>query len=448
VTLRETAAGVARKLRDAGHEALFAGGCVRDRLRGEEPKDYDIATAATPEQVLGLFPRTIPVGAAFGVVLVLEHGERFEVATFRDDIGIGDGRHPVEVRFSDARADALRRDFTVNGMFEDPETGEVIDHVGGRADLAARRVRAIGDPALRFREDHLRLLRAVRFATVLDFRVEAATMAAVRDGAADLRTVSPDRVRHELTAILLSGRGGRGVGLLAEAGLLEIILPEVAALDGVEQPPAFHPEGDVLTHTRMMLDDCEGCDLVVALAVLLHDIGKAPTATVNEKGRIAFPNHAPLGAEMATAVLRRLNYPGKVVGRVERLIARHMDWKNLPQMREAKRRRFLLQEDFDLHLRLHAIDCAASHGDLAIHEYAEAQLRELEREPPPMRPLIDGHGLSDLGFVPGPAFGTILDALLDAQLEGAVATAAEARRFVIERFAPPDGHPIAGDSAR
>jgi poly(A) polymerase len=448
VTLRETAAEVARTLRAAGHEALFAGGCVRDRLRGVPPKDYDIATSARPEQVQALFPRTIPVGAAFGVILVLEAERRFEVATFRDDVGIGDGRHPAAVRFANARRDALRRDFTVNGLFEDPETGAVIDHVGGRDDLVARRIRAIGDPVLRFREDRLRLLRAIRFATVLDFRVEPATMAALRDQAVGLRTVSAERIQHELTAILLSGRGGRGLGLLAEAGLLQVILPEVAALDGVAQPPVFHPEGDVFTHTRMMLDDCRACDLEVALAVLLHDIAKAPTATVNEKGRIAFPNHAPLGATMAADVLRRLRYPGRIIERVGDLIARHMDWKNLPQMRPAKRRRFLLQEDFDRHLRLHEIDCRASHGDLAIHEYALEQRRTLDREPPPVRPLIDGHGLRELGYAPGPAFGVILEALLDAQLEGTVSSVEEARRFVVARFSPPDGRPIAGGRRR
>ncbi|HEX5136824.1 MAG TPA: CCA tRNA nucleotidyltransferase [Planctomycetota bacterium] len=430
---REIATSVARRLFWAGHEALFAGGCVRDRLRGVAPKDFDIATSARPEEVRALFPKTLPVGVAFGVVLVIEEGEQVEVATFREDLGIADGRHPAQVRFADARADALRRDFTINGMFEDPETGRVLDYVGGEADLRARTVRAIGDPALRFREDRLRMLRAVRFATVLDFRIERATLRAVRDAAPAIAEVSAERIRDELSKILVSGRGGRGLGLLFDTGLLAAILPEVAALDGVPQPPRFHPEGDVLTHTRMLLDGVRGGGEEVALAALLHDVGKAPTLEMKQ-GRPAFPGHAQAGAGMAEGILRRLRYPNRVVEQVTDLVDRHMDWPQLKNMREAKRRRLLLRDDLPLHMELHRLDCAACHGDLAVHAYALEERKRLEAEPPPVRPLLTGDDLIGMGFAPGPPFKAMLEAIVDAQLEGAVRNADEARAFVRARF--------------
>ena len=427
--MRDAALAIARRLRANGHEALFAGGCVRDRLLGKAPKDYDLATSARPEEVSALFEDTVAVGAVFGVVLV----DQVEVATFREDLGIADGRHPAQVRFADARADARRRDFTVNGMFEDPETGEVLDFVGGRADLAARVVRAIGDPALRFREDRLRLLRAVRFATVLDFRIERETLRAVRDAASSIGDVSAERVRDELSRILRSGRGGRGLGLLLDTGLLERILPEVAALDAVPQPARYHPEGDVLTHTRMLLDGYREGGEEVALAALLHDVGKPPTLEMKE-GRPAFPRHAQVGAAMAGDILRRLRYPNRVVDEVVDLVDRHMDWPQLKQMREAKRRRLLLREDLPLHMELHRLDCEACHGDTSIHAYALEERRRLEAEPPPTKPLLTGRDLIGMGFAPGPAFKAMLEAIVDAQLEGSVRDAEEARAFVKARY--------------
>jgi len=427
--VRDAALAIARRLRANGHEALFAGGCVRDRLLGKAPKDYDLATSARPEEVSALFEDTVAVGAVFGVVLV----DQVEVATFREDLGIADGRHPAQVRFADARADARRRDFTVNGMFEDPETGEVLDFVGGRADLAARVVRAIGDPALRFREDRLRLLRAVRFATVLDFRIERETLRAVRDAASSIGDVSAERVRDELSRILRSGRGGRGLGLLLDTGLLERILPEVAALDAVPQPARYHPEGDVLTHTRMLLDGYREGGEEVALAALLHDVGKPPTLEMKE-GRPAFPRHAQVGAAMAGDILRRLRYPNRVVDEVVDLVDRHMDWPQLKQMREAKRRRLLLREDLPLHMELHRLDCEACHGDTSIHAYALEERRRLEAEPPPTKPLLTGRDLIGMGFAPGPAFKAMLEAIVDAQLEGSVRDAEEARAFVKARY--------------
>jgi len=445
VTERDLALRIARSLRNAGHQALFAGGCVRDHLLDQPPLDFDIATSARPEEVSALFDETVPVGARFGVILVIVEGRPFEVATFREDLGIRDGRHPVAVRYADAESDARRRDFTINGMFQDPETDVVLDFVGGRRDLEARVVRAIGDPAERFVEDRLRILRAIRFATVLDFCVEPETMAAVRAHASAIGDVSNERIRDELTKLLLSGRGGRGVGLLLEAGLLPILLPEVAALDGVPQPVRFHPEGDVLTHTRMLLDAYEGGGEALALAALLHDIGKAPTHTINDKGRHSYPNHADVGAEMATEICRRLRYPNQVVAQVHELVRRHMVWPTLPKMREAKRRRFLLQEDFESHLELHRLDVGACHKDFGIHVYATEERRKLDLEPPPVRPLLSGHDLKAMGFAPGPAFRPMLDALVDAQLEGVVLDAAGARAFFLARFQPPDGRPVAGE---
>ena len=442
---RERATRIAGRLREAGHEALFAGGSVRDALLERTPRDYDVATSATPDQVQALFERTVAVGAAFGVIMVVDGDAHVEVATFREDVGVLDGRHPKSVRYVDAKADALRRDFTINGMFEDPETGEILDFVGGRADLEARVVRSIGDPVERFREDRLRILRAVRFATVLDFTIEPRTRAAVDAHAADIAHVSAERIRDELTRILVSGRGGRGLGLLHATGLLAVILPEVAAMDGVLQPPQFHPEGDVLTHTRMLLDGLREPDEVVALAALLHDVAKPTTACINDKGRIAFPEHAPRGADMADEILRRLRYKNSVIERVHALIRRHMDWPSVPKMRPAKRKRFLMQDDFDLHLELHRLDCLACHRDLSIHEYAILERERLDAEPPPVRPVLSGRHLKTMGFEPGPAFRVMLDALLDAQLEERVEDAEDARRFILERFRPPDGRPVATD---
>ena len=446
MTERHLALRITRSLRNAGHRALFAGGCVRDHLLGQTPLDFDIATSARPEEVQALFDETVPVGAKFGVILVIVDGRPFEVATFREDLGIRDGRHPAAVRYADPESDARRRDFTINGMFQDPETGAIIDFVGGRRDLEARVVRAIGDPAKRFAEDRLRILRAIRFATVLDFRVEPGTMAAVRAHAPAIGDVSNERIRDELTKLLVSRRGGRGVGLLLEAGLLQILLPEVAALDGVPQPVRFHPEGDVLTHTRMLLDAYEGGGEALALAALLHDIGKAPTYTLNDKGRHSYPNHADVGAEMATEVCRRLRYPNQVVTQVHELVRRHMVWPTLPKMREAKRRRFLLQEDFASHLELHRLDVDACHRDFGIHAYAAEERRKLDLEPPPVRPLLSGHDLKEMGFAPGPAFRPMLDTLVDAQLEGVVTDASGARAFLLARFQPPDGRPVAGEA--
>jgi len=434
---------VARGLVAAGHRALFAGGCVRDGLRGVKPKDFDIATSATPEQVMELFPDSKPVGAAFGVVLVLLDGAACEIATFREDVGILDGRHPKEVRYTDAEEDAKRRDFTINGMFEDPLTGEILDYVGGRKDLDAKLVRSIGDPHQRFREDRLRMMRAVRFTTVLDFRLDAATADAIRADANTILQVAKERLRDELNLMLLSGHGGRGIGLMHELGLLKILLPEVAALDGVPQPAKYHPEGDVLTHTRMLCDTYRDEGLPVALACMLHDIGKATTTEIHEDGKIASPKHAAVGAQMTEAILHRFHHPNRIIDHVTELVARHMDLPTVPLMREAKRRRFFFREDFEELLELHRIDCASSHGMMDIYESMKLEWERLLAEPPPLEPLLHGRDLMELGFVPGPPFTVILKTLVDAQLEERIRNRTEAEKFVLDRFAPPDGRAIA-----
>jgi putative nucleotidyltransferase with HDIG domain len=440
--MRQAARTIARVLREAGHVALFAGGCVRDRLLGRPATDVDIATSAYPEVVESLFLKTVPVGKAFGVIRVRLDGHEVEVATFREDFGVADGRHPEEVRFSDARMDALRRDFTVNGMFEDPETEAIQDFVGGRADLDRRIIRAIGDPAARFREDRLRMLRALRFATTLDFHIDPATFRAIDP--TEIGAVSAERIRDELTHLLVCGRGGRGVGLLHECGLLEAVLPEVAAMHGCEHWSPYHPEGDVLTHTRMLLDDLREPDPALAWAALLHDIGKPVTVHWNDRGRRAFTRHEAVGAEMSEAILERLRFPKRLTEQVVELVAKHMMWPALEKMRLARQRRFLLQEDFDRHLELHRMDCEACHRDLSIHQWAAAERERLDAEPPPIRPLLRGAELIELGYLPGPLFSKILDSLVDAQLGGRVSSVEQAREYVHAHFAAQIGENIAG----
>ena len=387
-----------------------------------------------------MFERTVAVGAAFGVMIVVRGDVQVEVATFRADIGVKDGRHPESVRFTDAEEDARRRDFTINGMFEEPETGEVLDYVGGRVDLAKRLIRAIGDPRARFVEDRLRMLRAVRFATVLDFTLDPATRAAIEAESEAILEVSSERIRDELTRLLVSGRGGRGLGLLHETGLLRPILPEVEALHGCEHHSPYHPEGDVFTHTRMLLDDLREADPVLAWSALLHDIGKPPCATWTEKGhwgRLSFARHAAVGAEMSVAVLERLRFPRRTVQQVEDLVAQHMTFPSLPQMRTARQRRFLLQDGFARHLELHRLDCEACHRDLSLHTWAAGERARLDAEPPPIEPFLRGADLIAMGFEPGPLFRTMLVALEDAQLTGEVTGVAAARAFIARHYGAP-----------
>jgi poly(A) polymerase len=443
---RAAARAIAQRLRGAGHVALFCGGAVRDKLLGKEPGDVDIATSATPEETAGLFPRSVRVGAQFGTGFVPAEPHDVQVTTFRADGLYIDGRRPTGVVFSDPATDAQRRDFTVNGLFEDPETGEVTDLVGGRQDLAARLIRAIGDPAARFREDHLRILRAVRFAVQLDFAIEPATFKAVVELAPLVTSVAAERMRVELLKTLRHGRG-KALRLLHETGLLNLVLPEIEAMRGVTQPPQYHPEGDVFVHTALVLDgvDLGGVSAEDAedllMSALLHDVAKPPTRTVDPDGRIRFNGHDALGVEMGRAILERLKFPKRTFERVESLVGAHMTFPSLPQMRQAKLRRFLAQPDVELHMALHAADCGASHGDLSLLDFTRARLTELgqERKLPP--PLLTGADLISLGYAPGPSMGEILGFVRDQQLDGALTDKDEAVRRVRERWPTPPRNP-------
>ncbi len=420
MTSRAAALDLARRLTSAGHEALLAGGCVRDTLLGLEPKDHDIATSARPAEVLKLFPGSNEVGAHFGVVIVKHHGVHVEIATFRTDGSYKDGRRPESVTFSTPEEDALRRDFTVNGLFELPETGEVIDHVGGLADLKAGVLRAIGDPDARFQEDALRLLRAVRFSTTLGFVIEPTTLAAVKSHAHSLRKISVERIRDEFSKILTSPRRRHGVELLVETGLMAHIVPEFLATLGCEQPPEFHPEGDVYVHTCIMLEMLTpDAPLDLCLAVFLHDIAKPPCRSVDaDTGRIRFNGHDALGATMADAILRRLKYSNDMIAAVVPMVARHMQFMNVQQMRTAKLKRFMAEPTFSRELELHRVDCASSNGLSDNHEFLQAKEAEFDAAPLIPPPLVTGRDLIALGLMPGPRFKKILETIQTEQLEG------------------------------
>ncbi len=425
---------IINRLRAAGHQGFLVGGCVRDLLLGGTPKDYDVATDAPPGAILELFPGSGCVGAHFGVVLVREGQAQVEVATFRSDREYTDGRHPDGVHFeTDPREDALRRDFTINGLMMDPRTGEVLDYVGGRADLQHRLVRAIGDPETRFREDHLRLLRAIRFAARLRFDIEPGTFDAIRRQHAQIRTISAERIRDELIRVLTEGGARRGFELLDATGLLDELLPEVGAMKGVAQPPEFHPEGDVWVHTLLLLEKLDHATPTLALGALLHDVGKPPTFRIAE--RIRFDGHVEAGVALAEGILGRLRFSRQDTDQVEALIANHMRFKDVPQMKESTLKRFLRLPKFEEHLELHRLDCLASHGRLENYELVRRKLEELPAEQLKPPPLLTGNDLIAEGYTPGPVFSEILRAVEDAQLEGTVGTRDEALDLVRRSFA-------------
>jgi putative nucleotidyltransferase with HDIG domain len=409
-----------------GHQAYLVGGCVRDRLLGIPPKDYDIATDARPEQILTHFPRAQRVGAHFGVILVHNaRGEQVEVATFRSDRSYSDGRRPDRVEFEgDPRQDALRRDFTINSLFEDPVSGEVLDFTGGQADLSHRTIRAIGDPKRRFEEDHLRLLRAVRFAARLGFAIDPETMLVIRELAPTVRTVSPERTKSELIRILTEGFPRRGLELLDESGLLIEILPEVKRLQGVEQPPEYHPEGDVWIHTLMMLDSLRQPSATLAMGVLLHDIGKPDTFRI--AGRIRFDGHVEAGLEIAEAILGRLRFSREECDQILALVANHMRFKDVHQMRESTLKRFLRLPRFDEHLELNRVDCLCSNGHLETWTFMQAKHESLGGDEIRPARLLTGGDLIAEGYSPGPAFGKAMEEIETAQLEGIVTTREQA----------------------
>lgn len=431
---RELANSICGALRSRGFQALLVGGCVRDLLLHREPADYDVATDALPEEVLRLFPDSIGVGAQFGVVLVPRDGLKVEIATFRSDIGYSDGRHPDRVVYSRSpEEDVKRRDFTINGLLMRHDTGDVLDYVGGQADIDAGIVRAIGDPGQRFAEDKLRTLRAVRFAARFRYRIEARTFKAIRQHAGEIAQVSAERIRDELSKLLTEGAARRGFELLRETGLLQLILPEVAAFPGVQQPPEYHPEGDVWVHTLMMLEGLPaGSSPTLAWGVLLHDVGKPPTfRSARETGdRIRFDGHVEVGAKMAAAICKRLRFSTWETGQITALVSNHMRFKDVGQMRASTLKKFVRLPHFDEHLALHRLDCLASHGRLDSYEFVQQFLRETPTEQFRPARLLTGEDLMRMGYRPGPTFRTMLGALEDAQLEGVVSSREEAEDFV------------------
>ena len=440
MTSRELANSICATLRDHGYQALLVGGCVRDLLLGREPLDYDVTTDATPDQVLKLFPDGLSVGAQFGVILVYRDNLKVEVATFRSDVGYSDGRHPDRVEYARSpQADVQRRDFTINGLLMRPETGEVLDYVGGQADLKAGVLRAIGEPSRRFAEDKLRLMRAVRFAARFGFDIEPITFKAIRQHAHEATAVSAERLRDELTKLLTEGAARRGFELLDETGLLNVVLPDIAAMQGVEQPPQFHPEGDVWIHTRMMIERLPaGVSPTLAWGVLLHDVGKPPTfKSAEETGdRIRFDGHVDVGVRMAETICRKLRFSNDDTDQILALVANHMRFKDVAQMKASTLKRFMRLPRFEEHLELHRLDCLSSHGRLDSYGYIEHALAETPAEQ--IRPprLLTGDDLKALGYLPGPVFSEILESVEDAQLEGQLHSKEEALAYVRRRFAP------------
>ena len=437
--LKDFATSIVQTLRQRGFQAYLVGGCVRDLLLQREPKDYDVATDATPDQVMSIFPETYAVGAQFGVVLVPEpDGEKsrtVEVATFRSDLGYSDGRRPDEVRFSrDPREDVARRDFTINGMLLDPVTGELLDFVGGRDDLREGIVRTIGDPLRRFDEDKLRLLRAVRFAARFGYAIDAGTFAAMRQLAPQIQIVSRERVRDELTRMLTQEHARRAFLLLDESGLLREVLPEIVAMKGVEQPPEFHPEGDVFVHTLLLLENLPSpCPATLAWGALLHDVGKPATFRV-APDRIRFDDHVNVGVKIAEEICCRLRFSNDDAEQILALVDNHMRFGHVSRMKESTLKKFLRMPAFDQHMALHRADSLASHRNLSTYEFLLKKQAEIPPEKMRPVPLVTGDDLIAAGHRPGPRFREILDAVEDAQLEGRLYSREAALEFVHREF--------------
>jgi poly(A) polymerase len=439
---------ICRTLRSKGHQAYFVGGCVRDILLDREPGDYDVATDATPERVEQIFPNSLTVGAKFGVVVVVQGPEpnepqestaaTVEVATFRSDVGYSDGRHPDQVVYSSTpQEDVQRRDFTINGLLLDPETNEVLDFVGGRDDLRAGIIRAIGQPEARFREDKLRMLRAVRFAARFGYTIEPETLRAIQKLAPEIGQVSAERLRDELTKLLTEGAARRGFELLDETRLLPEVLPEISRMKGVQQPPQFHPEGDVWIHTLLMLEGLRrGTSPTLAWGVLLHDVGKPPTFAppTGPNGRIRFDRHVEVGTVMAEEISARLRFSNDDTAQIASLVANHLRFKDVPQMKSSTLKRFVRLDRFEEHMELHRLDCSSSHRNLENYEFMRRFL--VETPPDEVRPvrLLTGDDLIGMGFRPGPEFKEILNAAEDAQLEGTIRTHEDAMIWLRKHY--------------
>jgi len=460
--LKDFALSIISTLREHDHQAYLVGGCVRDLLLGREPADYDVTTDATPDEVVRIFPETYAVGAQFGVVLVpvpdrspassassaveVEQNQiasakagYVEVATFRSDIGYSDGRHPDQVRFSESpREDVERRDFTINGLLLDPVSGRVLDYVGGQKDLKAKIIRTIGPPELRFAEDKVRMLRAVRFAARFGFVIDPATMAAIQklapQLAPDAHQVSRERVRDELSKMLTEGQAREAFLLIDETELLLQVLPEISAIKGVQQPPEFHPEGDVFVHTLGLLQNLpHPCPATLAWAALLHDVGKPPTFRV-APDRIRFDNHVDVGVKMAQEICRRLRFANDDTEQILALIANHMRFAQVPQMKDSTFKKFVRLPNFEEHLELHRLDCLASHGDLTSYQFTGARIAAIPPEAIRPVPLVSGDDLIAAGYLPGPRFKEILSQVEDAQLEGRLDSREGAMEFVRQKF--------------
>jgi poly(A) polymerase len=438
MTPRDLALHICQVLSSNGHQAYLVGGCVRDLELKREPADFDVATDAVPDRVLSLFPDSLTIGAKFGVILVQEAGADVEVATFRSDVGYSDGRHPDRVDFTpSAEEDVRRRDFTINGLLLDPRTNQVLDFVGGREDLRVGVVRAIGDPDRRFGEDKLRMLRAVRFAARFGYRIDAATFDAIRKRAPEIIEVSAERLRDELTRVLTEGSARRAFELLDATGLLPPLLPGIARMKGVAQPPQFHPEGDVWVHTLMMLEGLPaGASPTLAWGVLLHDVGKPPTFTPpsGPGDRIRFDRHVEVGTVMTREICRALRFSNDDTEHIETLVANHLRFKDVFQMRPATLKRFVRLPRFDEHLELHRLDCLSSHRNLDAYNFVQSFLAETPPEQVRPQRLVTGEDLKEMGLPPGPLYKEILQAVEDAQLDGAIADRAKALELVREKY--------------
>lgn len=426
------------ELRDSGHKAFCVGGCARDTLIGIEPKEYDITTSATPEEVSEIFPHTVPIGVSFGVILVITGKYQFEVATFRKDQSYTDGRHPDKVIYSSLeQEDVLRRDFTINGMLYDPISEEVIDYVGGIDDIESKIVRTIGDPYERFNEDKLRMMRAIRFSSRYNFVLDPDTLAAIEKLAPDIKQVSSERIRDEILKIITQNNPGQGIMMLSESGLLKHILPDVEIMRGVEQPPEFHPEGDVFVHTCLVLEKLfENQEGIVspelAMGALLHDVGKPPTFSVSD--RIRFNGHDRLGADMSKRICRDLKLSNKQIEIIYALIKEHLKFKDVFKMKKSTLKRFIGMPQFEEHMALHLADCQASHGITKAYDFIMEKFDEFEDEEIKPAPLISGKELIEMGYKPGPLFTEILDLVEEAQLEGNIKTSDEARQLVSDNY--------------
>jgi poly(A) polymerase len=434
LTPRQLAVQICETLRANGHQAFFVGGCVRDELLNRVPADYDVSTDAIPSRVEELFPGSLTVGAKFGVVVVPRGDLHVEVATFRSDVGYSDGRHPDQVVYSKTpQEDVARRDFTINGLLMDPADGKILDYVGGRDDLRAGIIRTIGEPRLRFTEDKLRLVRAVRFAARFGYEIEAQTFVAIRKLAPQVIQVSPERQRDELTKILTEGAARRGFEILDETWLLSVLLPEVARMKGVQQPPEYHPEGDVWIHTLMLLENLPaGSSPTLAWGALLHDVGKPRTFQPASKtgDRIRFNEHAEIGARMAEEICKRFRFSNEDTEQIVELVATHMRFKDVQQMKASTLKRFVRLPKFEEKLELHRLDCLACHRMLDNYRFVEKFIAETPPEQVRPERLITGEDLQALGFRPGPLYKQILQAVEDAQLEGKLTTKEDAILYV------------------